>query len=112
MKSTLSTEQVSDFKQKIKSAFADLRKLGYFARQNFQDCQTCAWAAVPEFKGDKVVFYHQQDADGIPSGKIHIAWSGNGRLIVEIFKEHGLSTSWDGDASKRIVIEYVCHQSE
>jgi hypothetical protein len=47
---------------RLNEAFKDLRKSGYFARQNFQCCQSCAWAAIPEEKEEKVVFYHQQDA--------------------------------------------------
>ena len=34
-------------KENLNNAFKELRKLGYFARQNFKCCQSCAWAAVP-----------------------------------------------------------------
>ena len=51
-----------DKKANLNQAFKDLRKLGYFARQNFWCCQSCAWAAVP-VNVKKVVFYHKQDAD-------------------------------------------------
>lgn len=34
-------------KANLNQAFKELRKLGYFARQNFWCCQSCAWAAVP-----------------------------------------------------------------
>ena len=49
-------------KENLNQAFKELRKLGYFARQNFMCCQNCAWATVP-MDAKKVVFYHKQDAD-------------------------------------------------
>ena len=39
-----------NFKAALTQSFKDLRRLGYFARQNFECCQSCAWATVPEEK--------------------------------------------------------------
>ena len=52
---------------RLREAFKDLRKAGYFARQNFTCCQSCAWAEIPEEKSDKVVFYHAQEAQTHPT---------------------------------------------
>jgi len=48
-------------KEKITKAFKEIRKNGYFARQNFLCCQSCGWASIPEQKVEKAVFYHRQD---------------------------------------------------
>ena len=93
-------------KSKITEAFNELRKLGYFARQNFTCCQTCGWAAVPSEKGNKAVFYHNQDNDSLKrSGECHLAWSGDGNEIVSVLNRHGIQTDWDGSNQKRIRIK-------
>jgi hypothetical protein len=50
-------------KSNLTLAFEELRSIGYFARQNFWCCQSCAWYAIPEEKSLKSVFFHGQDAD-------------------------------------------------
>ena len=93
-------------KSRITKAFSELRKLGYFARQNFLCCQSCAWAEVPENKSEKVVFYHNQDNDNLKSeGKCHLAWSGDGNEIVSVLNKHGVKTEWDGSSNTRIKID-------
>ena len=90
-------------KSKITEAFKELRKLGYFARQNFMCCQTCAWGGVPDEKGEKAVFYHQQDNQSLMQyGECHLAWAGDGNEIVGVLNKHGIKTSWDGTSSTRI----------
>ena len=93
-------------KSMITAAFKDLRKLGYFARQNFWCCQTCGWASVPEDKADKVVFYHEQDNSQLrATGECHLAWAGNGNEIVSVLNKHGIQTDWDGSDNQRIRIK-------
>lgn len=90
---------------KITEAFKELRKLGYFARQNFWCCQGCGWSAVPENKSDKVVFYHKQDTDDLKGkGRCHLAWSGDGHEICQVLNRHGITTEWEGDSNKRILM--------
>ena len=73
----------------LTSAFKALRKEGYFARQNFWCCQSCGWASVPDGKGDKVVFYHNQDASDLRNnGRCHLAWSGDLDKITKILEEN------------------------
>ena len=93
-------------KSKITEAFRELRKLGYFARQNYLCCQSCAWYAIPEEKSGKVVFYHGQDNDRLKSeGKCHLGWSGDGNEIVRVLNKHGVKTIWDGSNNTRIQID-------
>lgn len=94
-----------DIKTLLTVAFRELRKLGYFARQNFLCCQTCAWADVPDDKANKAVFYHRQDADDLEKrGRCYLAWSGDGNEIVSVLQKHGLKTEWDGKETTRILV--------
>lgn len=90
---------------RLNEAFKDLRKAGYFARQNFKCCQSCAWAEIPEEKSDKVVFYHAQDAAHKADDEMYIGWSGDGKEICDIFAKHSIDTEWDGDNNTRIEIK-------
>lgn len=89
---------------KISQAFRALRKKGYFAKQNFWCCQSCAWADVPK-GSDKVVFYHAQDLQDLrKTGDVYIAWSGDGNQIREEFERVGCTVQWDGSQEKRMKI--------
>lgn len=92
-------------RERIKIAFAALRREGYFARMNFMCCQTCGWAAVPKGRADKVVFYHAQDAEDLAAGRpMMMAWAGDSAVIVRAFRDAGLKVIWDGDDAKRIAV--------
>ena len=89
----------------LTKAFKDLRKHGYFARQNFTCCQSCGWSEVPEDKADKAVFYHNQDHHSYKEGgDLYLAWSGDGNLICETLRMHGLQVEWEGTPDRRICI--------
>lgn len=89
----------------LTKGFRELRKHGYFARQNFMCCQSCGWAEVPDGRGDKVVFYHQQDNERkVKNESFHLAWSGDGHEIQRILESCGVKTKWDGDNKKRIEV--------
>ena len=90
-------------KLKLNKMFRELRKQGFFAKQNFWCCQLCGWAVVPKDKRD-AAFYHKQDADDIPSGRVHLAWRGNGAAICKAAQAAGLVTNWDGTPGKRIEV--------
>ena len=91
--------------EKITHAFKLLRKLGYFARQNFQCCQSCAWSAIPDEKSEKAVFYHRQDGQDLERrGECYLSWSGNGYEIVSVLTQADLKCEWNGDPSTRIKI--------
>ena len=87
----------------ISNGFKELRKLGYFCRQNYWCCQTCGWSDIPEDKSEKVVFFHNQDNDDKKRGNpFYLCWSGDGNLICEVLKKHGVETDWNGNDSTRI----------
>ena len=85
--------EATEFNTKLKAAFKDLRKRGYFARMDFQCCQSCGWAAVPAGREHKVVFYHNQDKHSINESRgTYLAWGGDAAKIQEVLKAHGLQT--------------------
>lgn len=89
----------------LTKAFVALRKAGYFAKQNFWCCQSCAWSAIPDDKADKAVFYHNQDNQSKLNGEpFMLAWSGDGNQICKILNENGVETKWSGDTNTRIEV--------
>lgn len=77
-------------KENLNNAFKELRKLGYYAKQNFQCCQTCGWAAVPEDK-DKVVFYNAQGLECLmDTGECCLYWAGDIDEIATVLEKHGV----------------------
>lgn len=94
-------------KTKLNKCFAKLRKLGYFAKQNYYCCSGCGWSAIDNDKREKVVFYHRQDYDYmLETGKVYLAWSGNGEEIKKVFIDAGFKVEWSGDKGKRILIDF------
>lgn len=95
----------------ISRAFKTLRQNGYFAKQNFWCCNSCAWYDVPEERADKVVFYHSQDYSTLKKeDRVYLTWSGDGNEIVQAFIDNGLpkhEVDWDGTEQRRIVINNV-----
>jgi hypothetical protein len=97
-------------KKDITTAFRELRKKGYFAKQNFMCCRTCGWDAVPEEKAEKAVFYHHQDTDrafdvfGNLVDELYLSWSGDGVEISNVFINLGMKAIWDGSQGTRIKI--------
>jgi len=90
---------------KITKAFKELRKKGYFAKQNFWCCQNCAWHALTDEQAKKAVFYHSQDAENLrDTGDCHLAWSGDGQEIVDILTQNDIKVKWDGSENTRIKI--------
>jgi hypothetical protein len=89
----------------LTKAFNDLRRKGYFARQNFTCCQSCGWAEVPNEYENRAVFYHQQDQESMrEGGDLYLAWAGNGQEIVKIFEKYGFLVDWNGDNRTRIKV--------
>lgn len=92
-------------KSNLTKAFRALRKKGYFAKQNFMCCQSCGCAAIPEENEKKYVFYHSQDNDDLRQyGYCYLAWSGDGKEIVETLEAEGIKVDWKGSNEKRIKI--------
>lgn len=92
-------------KQNLNKAFRQLRKAGYFARQNFMCCNTCGWHEVPEDKGEMAVFYHSQNADALKnSGITYLSWSGDAQQIISILESNDIKTEWEGGKDRKIKI--------
>lgn len=95
----------TDLRSAIKTAYKDLRRLGYFCRSNFWCCQTCGCAAIPEGRAAKYVFYHRQDDRGIDlTARCYLSWAGDGREIVGAMVRAGLKAQWDGNPATRIFV--------
>lgn len=91
-------------KANLNQAFKELRKLGYFARQNFMCCQNCAWAEVP-VDVKKVVFYHKQDGQHLEeTGECYLSWSGDRNEIAEVLERNGVLKTKPEDEGKRFEI--------
>ena len=99
----------SNPKANLTLAFKLLRKKGYFARQNFWCCQSCAWSAIPEGKNSKVVFYHNQDnAQLKEDGQCYLSYDGDVKEIMDTLKENGVNVLNENDVltqGNRILIE-------
>lgn len=102
----------------LNSAFRELRKNGYFAKQNFYCCQTCGWSAIPDEQSSKAVFYHAQDAADRKRAKPYfMAWSGDAQYIRKVLLKHGVMTHHDGSDNSRIQVlhempDYVGYHPE
>lgn len=91
-------------KKNLNKAFRELRKQGFFAMQNFECCNTCGWASVPE-TAENVVFYHQQNAERLKySGIAHLSWSGDAQKIISTLVANDIQTKWDGSKDTKIEI--------
>ena len=90
----------------LSKAFAELRKKGYFARQNFWCCQNCGWAALTDEQAERAVFYHAQDYQGYKRGDdVYLCWSGDGKFIQETLTKYHLDVEWDGSNGTRILVK-------
>ena len=94
----------TSIKNKITAAFRALRKAGYVAKQNWQCCQSCGCAALPD-GAEKYVFYHAQDNERLKNtGACHLAWNGDGTEIATILQDAGLKVNWNGSHDQRMEI--------
>ena len=92
-------------KNNLNKAFRELRKAGFFAKQNFECCNTCGWALVPG-EQKNVVFYHYQAAQRLKNkGVTYLSWSGNAQQIISILESNHIKTEWDGSNNTKIQID-------
>lgn len=106
-------------KERLSDAFRQMRRHKIVAKQNWQCCQSCGWAAIDE-KAPNVVFYHRQDSesfkDGRLRGKMHIAHrfakESIGLLVCAILNQNGFYTIWDGTDTSRIAITNMTPELE
>ena len=90
---------------KLTTAFRRLRKLGYFAKQNWKCCQGCGCAAIPKDRSEKYVFYHSQDKEQLVEyGACYLSWDGDANEIVNVLELAGLIVEWEGTDNTRILV--------
>jgi len=89
-------------KIKLNRLFKELRKQGYFARQNFWCCDTCATSEI--YKEKDYVFYNQQAGDRLKrcGDRVMIAFRGDATEICNIARKEGFITNWNGDLMTKI----------
>lgn len=109
---------------RLDRAFALLEARGIFARQNFEDCQTCGMAEMERLieaaraAGRKVegyVYYHEQDLEKVvANGNLWLAYGAAdnrresslavARSVVATLAAQGLKTRWSGTTAERIAV--------
>ena len=113
---------------RVRDLFAALRREGYFARMNFECCQSCAWAeaahkleAVAERGEDKgIVFFDRQDAADAfsPYDNLHqplyLAYGSLqdseelarevAETVIRLAPDFDLEARWDGDTASCVLL--------
>ena len=107
---------------RLDAAFARLEEAGIVCRQNFSCCGTCGsyeiWEEMEEAQAQGVAvrgyaFYHVQDTESAIEGYgLYLGYGATeegeaaalavGHEIVEALNEAGLTTTWNGQWSRRI----------
>jgi hypothetical protein len=102
------------WKASLNKAFAEMRRQGIRAKQDFTCCQTCGNYEIEEFirKQDHgYAFYHAQDTDSMSRGFVYLCYGGAhdndnpeavGRQICDILRSFGFRVIWDGSIKTRI----------
>lgn len=119
---------------RLDRAFGDLIESGILARQHYEDCGTCAMAAIGgELDAAKTAdkplrgytFFHMQDTEGAARGEgLYLSYGAAGDFgddeaakaayreaalaigheVVEKLRAAGLQTTWSGELDERIAI--------
>jgi hypothetical protein len=110
---------------RLERAFAALTGDGVVSRMNFTCCRTCGEAEIADevptgAVPDGYVFFHNQDADQLEPGRLHLAWGvfapyadeaayehamhRIGNRIVDALGAQGLTVEWDGRPEHRITL--------
>lgn len=122
--------RTGDLKLALNEAFSRLRKKGFLAKQKWQCCGGCGFAALTGLIEEKklkpagIVFYHSQDAEVfLPSSRKYHREEGRqiylafghlddaevvraGQDIVAAFVGlPGIEVEWDGTAQTRILVK-------
>jgi hypothetical protein len=122
----------------LTQAFADLRKMGFIAKQNFKCCNSCAGYKIAVDIGkmlnsgkkkEKItgcVYYNKQSGksmqDGhsfyLQFGQVNVEEWGDiglltvecGKLIVQALTKNDIEVEWDGTEDCAILVKPVCEQ--
>jgi hypothetical protein len=100
--------EAKQIRSRLDAAFEQLRADGYFARPDWQCCQSCGVHKIPDENADRYVFYHAQDADMMREyGECFLNWSGDTTHIKRRLKEAGLAVKWDGTRETRMKVSPI-----
>jgi hypothetical protein len=96
------------FRRKLTAGFRNLRRKGWFAKQNWCDCQSCGRGAIPNTV-ERFAFYHQQVADDIDTThSVYLYWEAEPDEIVDelipSFVNAGLHVEWNGDPNQAVLV--------
>lgn len=113
-------------REEVKDVFKKLKKkYNIYTRVNFQDCMSCALAAIDDPKystGHKkkwkgYAYWHEQDDDNLfRYGVLHIRYSGRddvkdgyssqqvGNIVYRELSKAGLPVSWSGSSEETIKV--------
>lgn len=120
MRSRRSSQEQEQFKAQLTELFGRVKaKTGAIARQNFSCCGSCASYELSEKAkpGQAFLFYHRQDAQGLPSCKVNLAygikvgddeWEQKAvEFAIKVRDEAvkvGLEVVWDGTSQQRLFV--------
>lgn len=116
MNGSKKAEYVCKIRISIYNAFKLLGKNKVYTKMNFEDCQSCGCIEMNERtkNTDYIgwIFYHNQDNDDLCNkGQLYLAYKGLtvpnvnlGKMIINVLKESGLITEWNGNDNNRILI--------
>lgn len=119
----MSTDREPTTRERVRRAFAHLRRQGFVARMSYQCCGTCAAAAldVPENRGKPCVYYNRQTAEAWDRKTGELKWglylsygiigpdqgeqtAAVGHQIIGALRDEGLSVSWNGSPGQCIQV--------
>jgi hypothetical protein len=95
----------------LRQAFKNLRRKGYFAKGGrWICCSTCGHHEAG-LHADRWVFWHDQDHDDLlETGKVYLAWNGDGNEIKAACEAVGLEVKWNGTEEERIRVSLGTRQ--
>lgn len=103
----MKTKQAKKTRFLITKAFKELRRNGYFAKQNFWCCSTCGWSEIPENNLNKAVFINCGIMNDLrENGHAYIRWAGDRKFVEEILRKAGLSIKRTKNPSETTINVY------
>ncbi len=115
-------KRLREIKARLTAAFAEIRRNGLMARQNYLCCSNCALSdasikcCVPGRKEHGVVYYHAQDGEGLAENGICAIRFASfnrdhdpstkeiGQITETALVRQGLTVDWGGDPGKVIFV--------
>jgi len=123
-------DEKNETRKKVLEVFREMRKLGFIAKANFKDCNTCAGFDIA-CQAEKMVgagrkvtggmfWHHQAEASFWVRGELYISYGildtvkfGEvglptieiGKLLSEALRKKGLIVEWDDNPEVKILVK-------